>query len=199
MKLHTDNAQKILGLFNKRVQHIIRPLSTQDRQDIQMELESHIYESMQRYPKEDEVTTLLFALEKLGEPENFLTEVVAERKLVQAGKSFNPLHIASAIVLNIGRGVLKTVMFIVAGLLYLLSFAFAILAILKPIFPSKIGYYTNTANGGAFIGWVGSEYLGGTERLGLWFTPIFFTTAVLLYVVITIILKNIPKKRKTTI
>ena len=72
MKLITDNANKILALYDKRVLHIIKPLGEKDRRDIKMELDSHIYESMARNPKADEVTTLLLALERLGEPENFL-------------------------------------------------------------------------------------------------------------------------------
>ena len=66
MKLVTENAQKILVLYDKRVAHIIKPLAEKDRQDIKMELDSHIYESMARNQKGDEVSTLLFALEKLG-------------------------------------------------------------------------------------------------------------------------------------
>src|SRR4051794_32895793 len=131
MKLNNENAEKILRMYEKRVQHILRPLSEKDRLDIKMELDSHIYESMARYQKEDEVSTLLYALEKLGEPGDFLPGVVAERKLAQAGKSFNPVHIASALALNIGRGFIKSLLFIIIGLLYLLSAAFAVLSIIK--------------------------------------------------------------------
>lgn len=196
MKLITDNARKILTLYDKRVLQIIKPLSKQDQQDIKMELDSHVYESMLRYPKEDEVTTLIYALEKLGEPELFLTDVVAERKLAQAGKSFNPVHIASALALNIGKGFIKTVLFIIIALLYITSFAFAALAILKPFFPDKIGLFVNEQNRLFAIGWLESGDKMKHEVLGAWFTPVFIPVAIIIYVVTTVLLKYTHKKRK---
>ncbi len=196
MKLVTDNANRILALYDKRVFHIIKPLDEKDRQDIKMELDSHIYESMARNPKEDEVTTLLYALEKLGEPEAFLYDVVAERKLNQARKSFNPLHIASALALNIGRGFIKSVLFIIIGLLYIVSFACAALAVLKPFFSDKIGLHTSS-NGDFVAGWINTHAPGHRELLGLWFTPVFIILAVLLYVINTFLLRLIPKKTTT--
>ena len=196
MRLNTDNAQKVLNLYYKRVLHIIKPLSKKDQQDIQMELESHIYESMLKHPKEDEVSTLLFALEKLGEPGFFLNDVVAERKLAQAGKTFNPLHIASALALNIGRGFIKSILFIIISLLYLLSFTLFVLGILKPIFPSKIGWFAYPDSKRFFIGWMGSNALPKTELLGNLFTPVVIIIAIFIYVIITVLLKIVPKKTK---
>lgn len=193
MKLNTDNAAKILAIYYKRVQYIIKPLNEKDRQDIKMELDSHIYESMARNPKDDEVTTLLAALEKLGEPETFLHDVVAERKLNQARKSFNPLHIASALALNIGRGVVKSILFIIIAFVYLISFACAGLAIFKLLYPAKIGVFTN--NYGLFAaGWVNNPSTGTKEWLGNWFIPVFIIIAFLLYVINTFLLRLIPKK-----
>jgi len=196
MKLITDNAHKILALYDKRVLHIIKPLGEKDRRDIKMELDSHIYESMARNPKADEVTTLLLALERLGEPENFLYDVVAERKLNQARKSFNPLHIASALALNIGRGFIKSVLFFIIGILYIVSFAFAGLALLKPFFPAKIGLYANSHSIFA-AGWVENLPAGTKELLGYWFTPTFILIAAFLYVINTLLLKLMPKKTTT--
>jgi len=196
MKLTTDNAKKILNLYDKRVLNVIKPLLKQDQQDIKMELDSHIYESMIRHPKEDEVTTLMHALEKLGEPEVFLYDVVAECKLAQAGKSFNPLHIANAIALNIGRGFVKSVLFVIISLLYIMSFGFAALAILKPFFPSKIGLYIYPDSRVFSLGYIDGPHASHEEVLGAWFTPIIFAAAIFIYVIITILLKYIPRKRK---
>jgi hypothetical protein len=195
MKLLTDNANKILALYDKRVFHIIKPLGDKDRQDIKMELDSHIYESMARNPKADEVTTLLFALEKLGEPETFLYDVVAERKLNQARKSFNFLHVVSALALNIGRGLVKTVLFFIISIIYLISFCFAALALAKIFLPSKIGLHVYPD--GFAAGWLNNPPPGTKEVLGPWFTPVFIILAALLYVLNTLLLKLIPKKKTT--
>jgi hypothetical protein len=195
MKLTTDNANKILALYDKRVFHIIKPLGEQDRQDIKMELDSHIYESMARNPKEDEVTTLLSALEKLGEPETFLYDVVAERKLNQARKSFNFLHVISALGLNIGRGVIKTVLFFIITIVYIVSFSCAAVAVVKIFIPSKVGMHVYP--GGFTAGWIEPHTPGAREVLGLWFTPVFIILAVLLYVINTFLLRLIPKKTTT--
>ncbi len=196
MKLKTDNANKILALYYNRVHHNIKPLAETDRQEITMELASHIYESMARNPQGDEVTTLLYALEKLGQPETFLYDVVAERKLHQARKTFNPIHLASAVALNIGRGFAKGILFFVVGIVYIISFACAAMALLKPFFPNKIGLYTNS-NGLFAAGWVTNIAPTTTEWLGLWFTPVFIILAVLLYVINTLLLKLIPTTKTT--
>jgi len=197
MKLNNENAGKILAMYQKRVAYIIKPLSEKDRRDIEMELDSHIYESMARYPKQDEVSTLLYALEKLGEPEQFLPAVVAERKLAQAGKSFNPAHIASALALNIGRGFIKTVLFIISSLLYLFSAALIILSVLKLFSPRHTGVFIDESSH-ISIAWLQTVRPGTRELLGLWFTPAAIITAALIYVINTILLKYIPRKRKTT-
>jgi len=196
MKLHSENADKILALYYKRVHQIIKPLAEADRQEITMELTSHIYESMARNPQGDEVTTLLHALEKLGDPDTFLYDVVAERKLHQARKTFNPIQLASAVALNIGRGFAKSILFFVVGIVYLISFACGAMALLKLIFPNKIGLYTNDNNLFA-AGWITDIAPGTTEWLGLWFTPVFIILAVLLYVINTLLLKLIPKTKTT--
>ena len=54
MKLHSENANKILALYYNRVNHIIKPLAETDRQEITMELASHIYESMARNQQGDD-------------------------------------------------------------------------------------------------------------------------------------------------
>jgi hypothetical protein len=196
MKLHSENANKILALYYKRVHQIIKPLADADRQEITMELTSHIYESMARNPQGDEATTLLQALEKLGEPDTFLYDVVAERKLRQARKTFNPIHLASALALNIGRGFAKGILFFVVGVVYIISFACGGVALLKPFFPNKIGLYTNS-NGLFAAGWITDIAPGTTEWLGLWFTPVFIILAVLLYVINTLLLKLIPTTKTT--
>ena len=197
MKLANENAEKILRMYEKKVLYIIRPLSKKDMLDIKMEIDSHIYESMARYPKGDEVSTLIYALEKLGDPEDFLPQVVAERKLAQAGRSFNPAHIASAIALNIGRGFIKSVMFIIIGLFYLLSFGFAALSIIKLFAPANVGFFINTERSIFDIGWINNIAPGTKEILGAWFTPVILAAAILIYILNTILLKYIPKKRKS--
>jgi hypothetical protein len=77
----------------KRVIKATNSLSTENQNDIYMEINSHIYESLQNKKNENEIELTLDIIERLGIPEEVLKPLVADKKLEQATKTFNPIHI----------------------------------------------------------------------------------------------------------
>jgi hypothetical protein len=77
----------------KRVIKSTNSLSTENQNDIYMEINSHIYESLQNKKNENEIELTLDIIERLGIPEEVLKPLVADKKLEQATKTFNPIHI----------------------------------------------------------------------------------------------------------
>ncbi len=100
----------------------------------------------------------------------------------KATKSFNPIHIFKALLLNIANGV----SYIIFSLLYLSLGTFVFLIFAK-LFNSNVGMYFKE---GKFqvLGLVieTSDY---KEVLGYWFIPAMILVTVILYFIITLLLK----------
>jgi hypothetical protein len=184
--------QRIYDDYIKRINRTIARLSKADQQDIQLEFNSHIYESMQGGNKETEIDSLLDVLQKLGAPEEILVQLIADKKLEQATKTFNPAHIFRALVLNISNGI----SYIIFALLYLILGIGVFSVGAKIFYPDKVGFFVYEK------GWsIGIGENSGTEVLGNWFIPVMLGAIILLYLVITLMLRliRILKKKKKSL
>lgn len=182
------NSNRIYQDYVSRVQNAIKVLDKKSRQEILLEINSHIYEGMM-YDSENqkgEVEKLLNILEKLGQPEVFLKPLVAEKKLEEATKSFNPVKIAKALALNIGNGI----SYVIFSILYLFLSTFILLIIAKFVSPENVGFFYYPDETFMF-GYNSSvkphdyQY----ERLGNWFIPAMLLSAVISYLFITLSLR----------
>lgn len=182
------SAQRIYNDYLKRVERTISILSEEDKLDMLMEINSHIYEAMQQGDYENEIDKLLTTTEKLGLPEEFLVTIVAEKKLIQAVHTFNPKHVWQALKLNISNGF----GYIILSILYLCLSVFGILIFAKLIVPSKTGlfYINNQFKAFGFI----SNADEMNEVLGFWFVPLVVALAVIFYVLITLLLGTLKSK-----
>lgn len=182
------NATRIYKDYLNRVRSAVKALGKENQQEVLLEINSHIYEGMADHSaNKEEVEKLLDVLEKLGQPDIFLKPLVAEKKLEEATRSFNPVKIAKALMLNIGNGI----SYVVFAVFYLFLFGFLFLVIAKIIDPENVGlfyrandifvlgHYRNSA------GVSYSEY----EQLGNWFIPGMLLSAAVLYVALTLLLK----------
>jgi len=175
-------AQRIYDDYIKRINRTIASLSRADQQDIQLEFNSHIYESMQGSTSESEIDSLLDVLQKLGAPEEVLIQLVADKKLEQATRTFNPAHIFKALALNISNGVSYTIFII----LYLILGVGVFSVGAKIFYPEKVGFYVYEK------GWsIGIGENTGTEVLGNWFIPVMLGVLLVLYILTTLMLRLI--------
>lgn len=75
-----QNASRIYKDYISRVQLSTKILSPENREEILMEINSHIYESFHNNTEhQNDVEKLLNILDKIGKPELFLKELVAEK------------------------------------------------------------------------------------------------------------------------
>jgi uncharacterized membrane protein len=179
----TSPAQRIYNDYMARVTKSIAVLSKTDRDEMTMELNSHIHEAVSRADSENELDVLLDVTAGLGVPEEFLKPLVARKKLDQAVHSFNPKHVFQAITLNLKNGLIYTLF----GLLYLFLITFACLIVAKIFFPVNTGLFISNGSFRGFGFISGTD--GMTEVLGYWIIPVSAVAALVLYACITLLLR----------
>jgi uncharacterized membrane protein len=185
IKFSQEASKRVYNDYMKRVKKATSSLSKQNQDDIYMEFNSHIFEAIQNKNNMSEIDILLDILEKLGIPEEILKPLVADKKLEQATKTFNPIHVFKALILNLTNGIAYTIFFI----LYLLLFGFVFLIFAKIINPSKVGLFYKDS----FFMVLGisnnTNQVGIKEILGNWFIPVMLFSTVAFYFLITLLLK----------
>jgi len=189
IKFQHKPSQKLYHNYIKRIKKQIAILPKEDQLDLLMEFNSHIFEGLQKKKETSETEKLIDVLDKLGNPEDILKSTVAEKKLVQATKTFNPVHIFRALVLNIANGV----SYLFFSILYIFLLAFGFLIFQKIINPTKVGLYFEK---GKFAVLGKTSEPTATEMLGNWFIPVMIICAVTLYFIITLLLKLKQKVKK---
>ncbi len=183
-----QTAQRIYDDYFKRVNRCIKILSAEDQLELQMELNSHVYEATHAALPENEIDTLMNVLEKLGPPEVTLQPSVAYKKAQQAGRSFNPKHILQALYLNTFRGI----GYFIIALIYLFIIASGSLIVLKIVSPERTGFFVG--NGRFFMGYNTHPVTGLTEVLGNWFIITVIILMILFYFLNTLLFRLLKRK-----
>jgi len=193
IQFRSTDAQKIYENYLKQIQSATKKLSKEDQTDILMELNSHIFESISKInSEENEVKTLLELLDKIGIPSEILKPLIAERKLNQATKTFNPIHIFQALILNFSYGIIYFIFFI----LYLFLFSFVVLIFAKMFYPDNVGFYYKRGEIFQYGGFLQDKNIQQYEILGIWFIPVTILLGVLFYFLISLLLKLKKSLRK---
>ncbi len=186
LEFSDKNTTQLYRDYMNRVRRMIKTLPAEDQKDLIMEFNSHIYESMQKRPAGSEIDGLLEIIERLGAPEETLISFVADKKLDQATKTFNPLHVAKALLLNLSNGI----SYVIFSVLYLFLFAFLFLIVAKLVFPENVGLFYGEKD--FYLGMISPSVMDSssvTEYLGGWFIPVMILCSVVLYFIITLLLK----------
>ncbi len=184
----STTTERIYNDYLKRVEKCIAILSKEDKKEMLMEINSHIFEGIQRFSDNNETDNLLTVLEKLGMPEEFLKPVIANKKIAQAVSTFNPKDVLQALLLNFKNGIIYSVF----ALLYLLLFVFLFFIVTKLIFPSKTGLFYLDEKFKAF-GFIKNTD-GMNDILGFWFIPLVILSAIIFYLLITLLLRFTKKQ-----
>ncbi|KFF05823.1 HAAS signaling domain-containing protein [Flavobacterium reichenbachii] len=189
IKFEEKASQRIYNDYMKRIRKATASLSKTDQDDIYMEFNSHIYEAIHHKKDANEIDSLLDIIEKLGLPEEVLKPLVADKKLQQATKTFNPVHVFKALILNFTNGISYIFFFV----LYLFLFGFVFLIFAKIYNPSLVGLYMKKDSFSVFVlGIINPESQIKNnihEVLGNWFIPVMLLSIVLFYFLITLLLK----------
>jgi len=186
IEFKNQHANTLYNDYMLRAKRMLKPLSIQDQEDILMELNSHIYESMKHDECGSELDKLVDVIQKLGAPEITLKQLVADKKMNEAVKTFNPVDVIKALFLNIANGF----SYIVFAILYLLLAVCTILIPLKIISPNNTGLFM--LNGKFYaLGYISNASIsrGIVEILGWYFIPLIITLIIIAYIIITLLLR----------
>ncbi len=170
-------AQDLWVSYLDRVDALCGSLDLRQRTDIQMELKAHLLESYILLKDGDEATRISAAINKLGQPEEFIPLWVEERLLDGAQVGSSARNLVRLFKINVFKSIRQFVVSMLMGFGYLLSFFLFITAIMKLFFPEHIGLYVSNT-GIPIIGYVDSDEF--TELLGYWLTPIGLVLAIAL-------------------
>lgn len=181
-------SQRVYNSYIGRCKRVVKILSVQDQEECLMEINSYIYEYMNDH-QEDEMTGLLNILERLGEPEITLKEVVAGKKIDQAIKTYNIKYLFQALFLNLRNGVA----YILLAFMTMMLVTFPVLIVMELISPEKTGLWVGPR--AFFFGIVDSHPEGIREVAGNYFIPLMIVLSILFYFLIISILKAIRKKK----
>lgn len=185
IKFSQAASQRIYNDYMKRILKVTNSLSKEDQQDVYMEFNSHIYEALQHKNGANEIDVLLDIIEKLGVPEEVLKPLLADKQLEQATKTFNPIHVFKALLLNLTNGFSYVFFFV----LYLLLFVFVFLIFAKIKNPTEVGLWYKDSTSFVFGLSNKLNQIGQTELLGNAFIPVMITCIILFYFIITLLLK----------
>lgn len=185
IKFSQQASRRIYTDYMKRVKKAISILSREDQNDIHMEFNSHIFEAIQHRGQADEINTLLDVLQRLGTPEEVLKPLVADKMLEQATRTFNPIHVIKALVLNFTNGVSYIIFFV----LFLLLFGFIFIIFAKIMHPSEVGMFFK--DGSFMVLGMPSDtnQEGVTEVLSNWFIPVMLICTIVFYLIFILLLK----------
>ncbi len=174
------SARKLLASYFAQVDRALAPLSRAEADAVRQELETHILDAMAGMPASEAGARA--ALEQLGDPEEFLTQLVADRLRARAGRTFGPLDIASAILRTAVTGIRGMLTAIVMSLGYLAATLMIILGALKLTTSQDVGVF-RLRTGELFIG--ADDNVDGVDLLGAWFAPLAIVAGIVLYLLIT--------------
>ena len=157
-----DQVQSIIDNYLGRMRNHLKGLPDADREELVLEIYSHIYESYMEASNEDEVQRILQVLDRLGEP----SEVVASRlsgTIKRMGRKRNlPFYILTGFLISIfgiplgigglalllGLGVTLAALiftyFLTAGVLVLAGWVTAIVTLIRISHPEFLGSYVST-------------------------------------------------------
>jgi uncharacterized membrane protein len=189
IEFNSPDARHIYEDYIKRSKKQVAVLSEAEQEECLMEINSHIYEALQSEGGDNEVENLRNILKRLGMPEEIFPDIVAEIKINQAIKTYNPKHLVHALLLNIRRGFI----YVLLSILTLFLATFPILLIMKLILPQHTGLFIG--DGSVSFG-VFRNHEGMKEILGYWFIPIVVLLFTLLYFLIFLLLKQTKRIKR---
>ena len=187
------NATRIWRDYFERVGRNIRGLKVDQRKELLMELQGHLYESYENGSADNEVENLLNAIESLGAPEDYLKPMITRELIEHGNRSFSPIAIIKGLYFNLFENLRTAAISITLGVGYLVATVFTVLAILKLFYPRQVGYFVG-ADGEIAFGFM-IDPAGMREILGYWIVPLGLGAAIFLHVVFTLAAKKLLLRR----
>lgn len=174
-ELTDADGRAAFAAYFAKVDRALAALPRAEAEEIKRELEQHALDAVSE-------TDAQTALAQLGDPDDFLADLVADKLRERAARTFSPADVASALVRNAGAGLAGLALSTLVGIGYVVA-AFAMLMGVSKLFnPNAAGIY-RLPDGRIFIG--AGETLGGADIIGFWFSPLAIAVGALIYFALT--------------
>jgi uncharacterized membrane protein len=174
-ELTDTNARAAFAAYFAKVDRALAALPRAEAEEIKRELEQHALDAV----SESDAQT---ALAQLGDPDDFLSDLVADKLRARAARTFSPAHVATALARSAGAGLAGLALSTLVGIGYVVAALAILMGVSKLINPEAAGVY-RLPDGRTFIGF--GDSLGGADVMGIWFSPLAIAAGALLYVALT--------------
>ncbi len=175
-ELTDANARAAFAAYFAKVDRALAALPRAEADEIKRELERHALDAA------SEAGDAQAALAQLGDPDEFLADLVADKLRARAARTFSPVDVAAALVRSAGAGLAGLALSTLVGVGYAVAALAVTMGVLHLFDPNGAGLY-RLPNGRIFIGI--SETFGGADMLGIWFSPLAIAAGALIYLVLT--------------
>ncbi|MEM7355199.1 MAG: hypothetical protein AAF657_30595, partial [Acidobacteriota bacterium] len=177
----TANSDSRVDDYLRRLGWALSPLPEADRAEIVAEARSHLLESASR-PGGVEA-----AARALGEPESYARSFLENYEISASLGSGSPWRMLATASRLVGRGLVAFFGMLFFFVLYTVSASLALVALLKPVFPDRVGMWTGER---VFaLGFV-TDVPSSQEHLGYWIVPLCLAGALLVYRLATRLLQR---------
>lgn len=146
------------------------------------DLRAHLADSFASDTTGTEIERLRRAINRLGQPSEFLRPMLADELLQRGTQSYNPSLISRGLYHTIRGGSRRAFTAIAFAAGYIALAIFAAMTLLKPFFGDHVGLIRGP-NGSLTFGLVSDG--SGEELLGLWSIPLTLAVCAMLYVLLT--------------
>lgn len=144
--IKSDIAKKIWCGFERELNHKLKPLPESDRDDIKMEILSHLYESAKNDPADSEENRMINAIDRLGEPDLYLTPLISDILQAQSVAKGHPKAIAKSLLEITQQSLLHLSLTAIFGFGYVVSIIIFIMGVMHFFIPD-VGIWLDD-NGG---------------------------------------------------
>lgn len=144
--IKSETSKKLWSNFERELNHKLAPLSVSEKDDIKMEILSHLYESALNDGAESEEKRIINAIDRLGEPDLYLTPLISDILHAQSVAKGHPKAILKSLLQITQKSLLHLSLTAIFGFGYFISFIFFIMGIMH-IFNPEVGIWLDN-NGG---------------------------------------------------
>jgi hypothetical protein len=174
----SDTSKKIWCAFERELMHKLKPLPENERDDIKMEILSHLYESASNDQADSEESRLINAIDRLGEPDLYLTPLILDILQAQSVAKGHPKAIAKSLLETTQRSLLHLSCTALFGFGYFISIMIFIMGIMH-IFIPDVGIWLD--NDGRLLSLSFSFQPNATQWMPAQFSFIAITVSAFSY------------------
>lgn len=190
----SDVAQKVWKNFERELAHKLKPLPEAERDDIRLEILSHLFDSALNDQASSEEIRFINAIERLGKPDDYLTPLVSDILLQQQTRKGNPLAVLESILVAASRGIIHTLIIMVLGFAYFHTVMLFVMSVMH-IGDPDIGLWLYDTGGYALSF---EAQPGGVQWLPQWFSVIGISISSTVYWLLNKVLVLLLRKTRAS-